>query len=96
MGPVERMVRPHQFGLGQNILDAVRNARVELVVLVSPLLLPACEAAHAGPWGTWTHRGPRRQTDCAAQHAGAKRQPRTDLPALDVRRTLPGFLILKL
>ena len=75
MGPVERMVRPRYFGLGQNILDKGSRARVDLVVLAPPLLWPTREAAHAGASSTGAHHGPRRQTDCAAQHAGAKRQP---------------------
>ena len=75
MGPVERMVRPHHFGLGKNSFDSASRARVDLVVLASPLLWPARGAAHAGSSNTWTQHGPRRKTDCAAQHAGAKRQP---------------------
>ena len=56
---------------------------------------PERNAAHPSCGFARAQHGPRRVTDCAAQHAGAKRQPRTGSPAFDVRPMLTLCVELK-
>ena len=79
MGPVERPVRPHLWTAAD--LGSDGQARWQHDCARTWWLRRRTgtkrHAAHANRTSATVQQGPHPRTDCAAQHAGAKRQPTT-------------------
>jgi len=100
-GPPQNVRLSDRLGRTALVLNTIGKAKFVLLHFESLCLLwhpkrPTQTAAHADTLAAKKELGPTRQTDCAAQHAGAKRQPRTDYTKPNTRQTPNGCFNLVL